>query len=213
MEWFAVAGIAILIAVVTAICAAFALARHRLQRAHRVDPKVPSPAPASWLADPRTPARLHRRLTKVGRAAGAVADDHRVAAKRWRTVEQPPIVELALRLRAQAVGADHELARVALLPAGVRRPAMGELQHTVMDLEHAAARLVALSAEVRTPPRLAIEDAALFDVAAQIERLEQAHRELLEVDAANGLVPPPRAATPPTSAPGATSTSTPSPRF
>jgi hypothetical protein len=49
---------------------------------------------------------------------------------------------------------------------------------------------VTLSTELLTPPVLATEDADLFDVAAQIERLEHAHRELLAIDRSQGLTQP-----------------------
>jgi hypothetical protein len=191
VEWFAVGALGVVFSTLVVLCLLALLVRHRVHVRHRVDPKVATAAPTSWLADPRTPARLHRRLAKVGRTAGAVAADHRLPAKRWRTVEQPPMVDLAERLRAQAVGIDHELTRVAMLSPAIRRPALAAIQRSVMELEHAAARLVGLSAEVLTPPVLATEQADLFDVAGQIERLEQAHRELLALDQGNGLTPRP----------------------
>jgi hypothetical protein len=190
MEWFALGLFGAIGATVVVACLVVLIVRHRFQLAHRVDPKVATAAPTSWLADPRTPARLHRRLAKVGRTASAVADDHRVPARRRRPVEQPPIVELADRLKAQAVGIDHELTRVALLPAPARRAHLVALGSTVAGLEQAAVRLVTLSAELLTPPVLATEDADLFDVAAQIERLEHAHRELLAIDRSQGLTQP-----------------------
>jgi hypothetical protein len=190
MEWFALGLLAMIGATVVVACLAVLFVRHRLQLAHRVDPKIATAAPTSWLADPRTPARLHRRLAKVGRAAAAVAGDHRVPAKRRRRVDQPPIVELAERLSAQAVGLDHELARTALLPTPARRTHLAALQRSVMSLEQATLRLVTLSSELSTPPVLATEDADLFDVAAQIERIELAHRELLAIDRAQGLAQP-----------------------
>lgn len=191
MRWFLLSVLSAGGAIIVALCIVALFVRHRTQRFHRVDLRVPTAAPLTWLADPRAPARLHRRLAKVGRAADAVAADHRVTKRLRRTPEQPPLVGVALDLQRQAVRLDHELTRIALLPSVARRAPLGHLATAVADLERAAARLVALSADVRTPPVLATEATDLIDVAGQIERLAEAHRVLLQLDASAGLVPAP----------------------
>lgn len=190
MNWFLLTFLGSVGAVIVALCVLVLFVRHRAQRAHRVDTKVATAAPLLWLADPREPARLHRRLAKVGHAAEAVADDHRVTRRLRRNPEQPPLVGVAGDLQRQAVRLDHELTRIALLPKPARRMPLATLAAAIAELEGAAARLVALSAEVRTPPVLASEAHDVIDVAGQIERLAEAHRVLLQLDADAGLVAP-----------------------
>ncbi len=202
MNWFLLSVLSVGGACIVALCIAVLFVRHRTQRFHRVDHRVPTAAPLTWLVDPRSPARLHRRLAKVGRTAGTVAADHQVTKRLRRNPEQPPMVGVALDLQRQAVRLDHELTRVALLPSAARRAPIVHLTTAVAELEHAAARLVALSAEVRTPPVLATEAADLIDVAGQIERLAEAHRVLLQLDADAGLVPAPMPAPAPSPALG-----------
>jgi hypothetical protein len=206
VRWFLVSTLGIIGTLIVLACIVVLLVRHRIARANRVDPKVATAAPTTWLADPRSPARLHRRLVRIGRAAEGVADDHRRGGRLRRSVEQPPIVDAAEALRAHAVRLDHALARTATLAPAARRGPLAELATAVADLEAAASRLVALSAEVLAPPVLPTEAADAIDVAGQIERLAAAHQALLEIDLANGLAPdtPVRG----TAAPGVT---TPSP--
>lgn len=187
MRWFLVSFLGLVGTMVVLACIVALLVRHRVRLRHRVDPKVATEAPASWLVDPRAPARLHRRLARVGRAASAVADDHRVARKLRRNVEQPRLVDLAEDLRAHAVRLDHEVARVAVLAPRARRAPLARLATATIQLEEAGIRLAALSAEVRTPPVLEHEAGDLLDVAAQIERLAEAHAALLALDEAAGL--------------------------
>jgi hypothetical protein len=177
--------------VIVALCLLVLFVRGRLQRRHRVDPKVRPGAPLTWLADPRAPARLHRRLAHVGRATAQIADDHGAGRRRLRRAAEPtPIAAIALDLRQQAVAVDAELARVALLAPSARREPLGRLAMAVGELERTAARLAALSSEVRTPPVLATEASDLTDLAGQVERLAEAHRALLSLDERNGLSAP-----------------------
>ena len=190
MEWVVVGFLAAVVATLTFFSLLVLLLHHRLQRRHRVDPKVPTSAPLTWLADPRHPARLHRRLAKVGHAATTVADDHRVRPGRFRkAVEQPPIVELAERICRQATAVDQQLTRSAMLPSAPRREQFARVTAAVADLEAAVARLVPLGVEIATPPVLASETHDLLDLAGQVDRLRAAHAELLAIDAAHGLRP------------------------
>ena len=190
MKWLLLTTLGLLGVTIVALCLLVLLVRHRAQRRHRVDPKVACAAPITWLADPRAPARLHRRLARVGRVAGGIADDHRVAKRLRRPAEQPPLVGIAEDLRAQAVRLDHELARVALLPPTPRRPALARIAAAVAELEAAGTRLAAVSTEVRTPPVLPTEVGDITEVAGQVRRLAEAHAALLAVDAEVGLAPP-----------------------
>jgi hypothetical protein len=175
-------------------CIVVLLVRHRIARRNRVDPKVATAAPTTWLADPRAAARLHRRLVRVGQAAATVIDDHGRSARFRRAPEQPPIVATAEAVRAHAVRLDHEVARSRVLAPGPRRDALHRLSAAVAELEATATRLVALSSEVLAPPVLASEAGDVTDLAGQVARLADAHRALLALDEANGLAPGPRPA-------------------
>jgi hypothetical protein len=191
VNWFALSLLGTVGALTLAFCVVVAFVRHRVNRRHRVHPKVPTAAPLTWLADPRAAARLHRRLAKVGRTAGAVADDHRVPSKRLRKpVEQPRMVELAEELRQQAVQLDHQVARTAQLPAAVRRLHLDQLSASVREAEFTCVRLVSVSATAASPATLAAAtDHAtdITDVAGQVERLAEAHRILQQIDEQAGL--------------------------
>lgn len=190
MKWallFALGGTG---AVIVGLCIVALFVRHRINRRHRVDHTVPTDAPLTWLVDPRQPARLHRRLTRVGRTAIVVGDDHRPATKRLRKREpDPPIVSVADDLRRQAVAIDQQLARLAVLAPRARHQPLLDLGRSVDELERAATRLLALSTEVRTPRTLDADHPGLLDVAGQIDRLAEAHEALLAIDAEQGLAP------------------------
>ena len=70
-----------------------------------VDPAVRTGAPITWLVDPRAPARLHRRLARVGTTVCTVAADHpggaggRRPRRRFRRVEPSPLRSTADELR------------------------------------------------------------------------------------------------------------------
>lgn len=187
MRWFLLFLLTTTGMVVVATCSVILLARHRLHRHHRVDPSVPTEAPLTWLADPRHPARLHRRLTRVGRTAALVADDHRPRGFRARRAEPPPLARAAVDLQAHAVALDRQLARLAHLSPGARRGPVAELSRSVADAEAASARLVALSAELHAPRALPDDDPALVDITGRVERLAEAHRQLVALDEEAGL--------------------------
>ncbi|CAN5850995.1 hypothetical protein BH23ACT2_BH23ACT2_08700 [soil metagenome] len=187
MSWFLLFLLTAIAMVVVATCSAVLMARHRLNRHHRVDVSVPTEAPLTWLADPRLPARLHRRLARVGRTAGVVAEDHRPRGFRARRAEPPPLGRAADDLRAHAVALDRQVARLAILAPGARRAPLAQLTRSVADAETASARLVALSTELRTPRGLPHDDPTLIDVTGRIERLAEAHRQLVALDEDAGL--------------------------
>ncbi|CAN5415475.1 hypothetical protein BH10ACT1_BH10ACT1_37880 [soil metagenome] len=190
MEWFLVALIAILCTATTLACIVALIARNRINRHHRVDPAVATDAPITWLVDPRTPAKLHRRLARVGTTTTAVADDHRPPVRRFRKarrVETSPLVSTAQDVRSQAVLLDRQVARLSVLAPRARRGPLHELSRSVSEVEAAAARLVALSTQVRTPRGLSADDSALAAITSQVDRLAEAHQELLDLDRTNGL--------------------------
>lgn len=199
MEWFFVAVLAVLLFGTSLLCLAALLGRSRIQRRHRVDPAVPTEAPLSWLIDPRTPARLHRRLARVGTSTTTVVDDHRPRARR-RLRRKPPepslLATTAVELRAQAVLLDQQVARLSVLAPKARRQPLLELHRAVGDVEAAGARLVALSTQARAPRGLDTDDRSLDDVTARIDRLAHAHQELLALDVDNRLIETPLPAPP-----------------
>lgn len=189
MEWIVVAVLGGLCFFTSLACIVALIARNRVQRHHRVDPAVRTEAPMTWLVDPRAPARLHRRLAKVGTAATTVVEDHRPTGRRRRKAEPSPLAVTASDLRTQAVLLDLQVARVSVLATGARRQPLAELDRAINEVETAGARLVALSAQVRAPRRLDTDDPGLNAVAQQIDRLAEAHQELLGLDAQARLVP------------------------
>lgn len=194
MKWMLLWALGTFGVVIVAGCILFLFARHRLHRYHRVDHRVATDAPIGWLFDPREPARLHRRLARVGTTASAVADDHRPRGRRARREEPSPLAVAATDLCAQAVAVDHQLARLAVLAAPARRRPLQALSHQVDDLEAAAAHLVSISAEVRAPRVLAHDHPEITDIRGRLDRLAQAQRELDALDTDAGL----EAATTPT---------------
>lgn len=202
MNWFLVNVLGFLTVLVTLACLAALFARHRLHRRNRPDPKVATGAPLRWMADPRSAARLHRRLVHVGQTAGALADAHREPKRRFRpgVTEQPHLVELAEELRRQAVVLDAQLTRASMLPSKARRAPIGDLAQAVATAEQTCVRLVSVSAQTRSQVTIAGDPAGdITDVAGQAERLAEAHRLLREIDASVGLAPSPT--TSPTTSP------------
>jgi hypothetical protein len=181
---------------IVAVCIAVLFVRHRLGRHHRVDPAVPTDAPLTWLVDPRTAARLHRRLARVGSTCDAIVRDHQPRSRLRRKGEPPTIVALAREVSQQAVGLDRQLARLSMLAAPARRAPLASLVRSVAEIESAGARLVSLSSELVAPPVLGADHPGVFDLTARLERLAAAHRELLDVDAEAGLTTHPLPAPP-----------------
>lgn len=190
MKWALLFALGSTGVIIVGLCILALLIRNRYNHHHRVDPSVPTDAPLTWLADPRAPARLHRRLARVGTATSRVVDDHQPRVRRFRRVEPSPMQAAAVALRAQAVALDRQLHRLSVLSPGVRRPALAKVGRSVHEVESACARLVTLSNEVVAPRGLAIDDADLVDITGQVERLAEAHRELLAIDEAAGLTGP-----------------------
>lgn len=190
MKWFllwALGGTGVLI---VAMCLLVLFLRGRVRRRHRVDRKIQTGAPLAWMVDPRAPARLHRRLARVGSTTDAVIADHQSARgikSLGRRTEPSPLASTAGELKARAVETDRQLARVAVLAPTARRGALAELDKHIGELETAAARLAALSATSLTPSSLQhqLDD----DVSAQVARLTEAQRELDALDAVSGLRP------------------------
>lgn len=187
MKWFLLFLLGGTGAAIILTCIVLLLVRHRLRRHHRVDPSVPTGAPASWMVDPREPARLHRRLCRIGRTAATVGDHHRPRGRRGRKTEPSPLLRLADDLRDHAVALDRQLARLHALAPADRRGPLADLAASVAEAEEAAVRLVAIDAELVAPRVLGADDPTLGDLTGRLDRLAAAHRELLALDRDAGL--------------------------
>lgn len=201
MEWFIVAIVAFLFLGTSLVCLVALLARQRVQRHHRVDPSIPTDAPLTALVDPRTPARLHRRLARVGTLTSAVIDDHTPRSRRRRQAKPSTLASLAEELRAQAVMLDQQVSRLAYLVPAARGSSLLQVQHNVSEIEAASARLVALSTQARAPRGLDTDDSSVSEISQRLDRLAEAHQQLLDLDGANRLAETPLPA-PPLTSPG-----------
>jgi hypothetical protein len=140
-----------------------------LSHRNRVTPRVPSPAPLTWLWSPSTPARTHRRLRTAAATARSVPRDP----------EAPSLSAAALSvdLEQHAVALDEWVVWTARAPRRWRRDHYRAIRSQVYDLETLSVRLTMVSsalprfpADDRTPPLAAARE--------QVEQLEQAHAEL-----------------------------------
>ena len=194
MKWVLVWMLGGTMLVIAVACLVLLMARSRMRRRHRVDRKVATGAPLTWLVDPRSAARLHRRLARVGTVATSVAEEQQQTRRGLvraigRRPEPTPIAAAAAELTAQAVATDRQLARIATLAPSARRGPLLELERQVAGLERAAGQLAALNAASFTPRALAHDDPEIVDVQGQLTRLAEAQRELDALDAQAGLVP------------------------
>lgn len=178
----------ILLLLMSSLVATIALIRRRVRDHHRVDPSVPADAPLSWTFDPRAPARLHRRLTRIGAATTRIVDERpRRRGLRRPQPESSPTHRAALELRRLAVALDRQVSRLALLPARTRRDALGEIATAVTALETAAGRLIRLHEEIASPVELSGEPDALERATEEVDLLARAHEELRRIDRRHGL--------------------------
>lgn len=196
MEWLVVAVLAMVLLGTSFACLVLLLARQRVQRRHRVDPAVPTEAPLSALVDPRGAARLHRRLARVGTSTTSIIDANRPKRRRGRAADPTPVAAVADDLRAKAVALDFQVTRLAVLAPTARRQPMVEIHRQVAEIEAAAAQLVAIDTHARAPRGLAQNDVGLWDVTQRVDRLAQAHQELIDLDTDVGLVGHPLPAPP-----------------
>lgn len=193
---------------VAAVMAAVVMAaRRRVLEKHRVVSDVASGAPISWLADPRAPARLHRRLARVGSILTSVLaaptpsspsgpGSGRGRSRRKENAQAPegPVHAAARALQAQAVQIDAHLVRLAVLSPAARRPHLATLAAQVAEVEAATNRLFDLQMRFDRPDQLSHHHQDLEAAAHQVDLLTRAHEELLRLDINNGLQPRPGAA-------------------
>lgn len=185
MRTFLITFFAFLGAMLATIAVIIAVLSYRLHRRNRVAPDVETLAPLTWLSSPSQAARLHRRLR------AAVAPVH-VPAKR-RPAEPDRRTELCRTLVAEAVEIDHHLVLAARQPGPRRREMLRVLEGQVAEVERLALRLgrmrrILVPGEGLDPHGGDVT--VLADLRRELDLLDEAHAELLDIERANGLLDP-----------------------
>jgi len=157
---------------VTAVAVGLALMLRTMMRANRVAPKRRTAAPLSWLASPRTSARLHRRLRRAVSVSDFAVASIAPAAIALRGV--------AGELTERAVTVDDWLVGTYRLHPDARRPRLAQLSAEVRGIEMSAARLHHLSCDWRRCLDQAAASAALPlpDLHQRLDAVEAALRDL-----------------------------------
>ena len=191
MNWAVLAFLGTTGAAIIAACVLVLFVRSRVNRYHRVDRAIPTPAPLTAVIDPRAAGRLHRRLARAAHTADDIAAQHRpTTRKERRRFRQDPaeVVVLAADVKAHAVELDARIALVARLAPAERNRELRRLAGAVRELEHTVAELARVSASARTPAMRPDDTTGLAETRTRVDHLAQAHDELGRVDADNGLV-------------------------
>ena len=175
---------------------------YQLARSNRVSPGAASTAPILWLWSPTQPAKLHRRLRSAVRPLGVPT------ARTRRRAAPLPHEDLLHTVAAQAVTIDRQVVIASRLSRQQRRrhlqalgPQVAEIERLSLRLVHQQ-RVVSQPANIGGPHRVAPSTAeVLDDVNNRLDRLDEAHQELLAIERENGLLDPDevlnRIATPP----------------
>src|SRR5688500_11687136 len=114
-------AVAVLFVLGTFVVAPMVFLHWRLHRRNRIHPKVPSPAPLTWMVSPTAPARLHRRLQTTVRVASIHAP------------RKPPS-DVAL----QAIELDRRVVLASRQPYGARGAALRQLVAEADELDRLA---------------------------------------------------------------------------
>ena len=162
------------------------LVRWRLGRSNRVSPAVKSPAPLHWLYSWSRTARLHRRLR------AAVALIHLSPSPRARQAPSLSVDALRRDLEYQAVELDQHLVVAARHPRAYRRGLLRSLDQQVVTIEALAVRLSSMMRPVDAPSTgwdaPATPPEVLQRIGQQLDLLDAAQTELVEIERASGLV-------------------------
>jgi hypothetical protein len=166
----------------------------QLARSNRVVADAPSIAPILWLWSPTQPARLHRRLRTAIRPLPLPASGRR---GRSGHAKAAPQVELMQTVASQAVTVDHQLVRASRLSRQQRRRHLQALTPQVIEIERLSLRLVQQHRAVTRPATIGgpyatatSTPAVLADVRTRLDRLDEAHDELLAIERDSGLLDP-----------------------
>ncbi len=175
LTWVVLAGIGL------------SLVRWRLSRSNRVSPAVRSAAPMRWLWSYNRGARMHRRLRT------AVALIHLAPSRRAHHSANLSVDELRRDLEHQAVVLDQHLVVAMHHPRSHRRGLLAALEVQVAEIERLSVRLSAMTRPEGAPasgweanPPTSPE--ALDRISAQLDLLDVAQAELVEIERASGLV-------------------------
>lgn len=163
----------------------------QLNRSNRVDPEVATPAPILWLWSPTQPAKLHRRLRGAVRPLV-------VPTRRGRKAPPlPPHAELGRTVSSQAVAIDRQIVAVSRTSRQNRRRQLHAITPHVVEIERLSLRLVhqqrmaTQPANIGGPHRHAPSTVeVLTDVGSRLDRLDEAHHELVAIERDNGLLDP-----------------------
>lgn len=188
MKWALVAAVWIVIAVVFAIAGFVGMLRLRLRARHRINPKIATNTPYSWMLSPAAPARLHRRLAKAMAVARDSLERTRPPRGRLRRKPRPsPLDSLVQGLDREAVAIDQHLLLVSRLGGPERGRLLVHLDGQVRQVEHLAGRVAMLGVRAAAPIQLADGPTAIQEIESQVALLEQSRTELAELDRAQGL--------------------------
>ena len=183
--------VVLFIGCVAAFGTAVALSLRYVVVANRLSPRVPTPAPLSWLWSPSAGARLHRRLRRCIAAVAAVAPAREVGPStglrgrpRWlrlrgrRSSDRrwPVLADAARGLTAWAAEVD---CRVVVAARSGQLPSA---QAEVAEVERCTSRLLAVAQ--RLGAGVSWDGIELGD---RLSALEQATRDLDAVQATSGL--------------------------
>jgi hypothetical protein len=174
LTWLVLAGVGL------------SLIRWRMARSNRVSPAVRSAAPMRWLWSYNRGARLHRRLR------AAVALIHLAPSRRVSRLPSLSVDELRRDLEHQAVVLDQHLVVAVHHPRSHRRSLLVTLETQVTEVERLAVRLSSMSRPDDTPSSgwdtHPTSPEALERISSQLDLLDTAQAELVEIERASGLV-------------------------
>jgi hypothetical protein len=180
------AVLVVLFLVVVAPVVIYLLCLRSLRRANRVNPRVPTFAPVTWLWWPERPARLHRRLRRATAMARAGAAVHAGAGGRGL----PTIPEVVDDLEKRACGTDSRLVMAARATGATRWSMLNELEAEVAELEALATRLVGMTTAWATAAAAGQPSAGGTQAIAQrLDALEEAMREVGAISAGHSWPP------------------------
>ncbi|MGI8793046.1 MAG: hypothetical protein ACR2H3_07710 [Acidimicrobiales bacterium] len=157
-------GLTALVALIV-IVALFIVVR-TVRRSSRVVPEVRGPAPLSWQASVRRPARLHRRLQQSVSSVRLALD---------ASTTSLDLQSLVAELESHACALDEQLVLAARAPSAQRGRLLNELDGESAALSEAARRIIQLARQPdggqraidRIADRLDALDAALHELDGQ----------------------------------------------
>jgi hypothetical protein len=147
-----------------------------LGRRNRINPRVQTAAPLTWLWRPGSAARAHRRLRRALRAAR-----HTIAHGARSGAGVDGLAECTDDLERHAVALDEQLVLASRFGPIIRRTMMGHLRADVSEVELLAARIA-----TTVVARSALSEERVADVVTRVterlDALDAAHREISSLE-------------------------------